>query len=117
MKPFRIIYIIYIIISVVANAYYTIVYNKFIDDDEKFKKYCDYLSSESLESIDGFKDGSYNCDSLRSDLKTTEKISIVVAVILFFIDIVHYITTNNYIKSVEKEEKEYNNFRNIENAY
>ena len=57
----------------VANAYYTIVYNKFIDDDEKFKKYCDYLSSESLESIDGFKDGSYNCDSLRSDLKNYRK--------------------------------------------
>jgi len=111
MKPFKIIYAIYLVFSFAAGVYYIFIYNKFINHltDDKLKRLCD-LFLDDRDILYGIQ-----CLDYKSTLKSTKNVSILIAMISFVISIIYYITTYNYIKGLEKEDKEIKNVISIEN--
>jgi len=114
MKPFKIIYAIILIYGLASNIYSNIVLSLFISNitEEQLQKLCKLYVPETYEEIYKMR-----CREYGRDLPVTRNIAIVSAVIGFCIDLLYYITTKNYINSVEKEEKEVEDLKNVENAY
>jgi len=55
------------------------------------------------------------CLEYKRTLKTTKDFIIFLTITLFIVDIIYYITTYSYINSVEKEEKEVDYIKDVEN--
>jgi len=112
MKPFSIIYAIYIVISFAASIYYDIVYCKFVSNIsyDKLRRLCDLNFHDSNSVIN-----TWNCVDYENSLRSGKIYYIITTLIGFIIEIIYYITTHNYIKGVEKEVKEVDNLKTIEN--
>jgi len=123
MKPYKIIYLIFIILLVVMNAYIMIITYKFfknVTDKDVIKYYSDFhhMFVNSKENIEQDIIGEMNSKTnhFKDKLETRLYNGLAKIIISLFINLIYYFTTNSYIHDVEKEEKEIENVKNIENA-
>jgi len=115
MKPFKYIYGLYIFAFIGEIVYYIFIMCRFVkklsNDEQELEIFCnEYFRGKSPLYIEN------ECQSFKNNLETIAAGSVIMIVIPFVIDLIYYITTFNYISSVEKEEKEIENIKNIENA-
>jgi len=125
MKQFNIIYLVYLIVSVANEAYFSIKFHRFMNNltAEDLNKYNEAIGNNSVVYSSDYPD-SFNFNQTATitmdrfkevvdDLFTYLLLIIVIGII---VDIVYYITTRNYTKSVEEGEKEIEDIKNMESA-
>jgi len=127
MKQFNIVYIIYLIVSIANDVFSSIKVNKLMNNitPEDLEKYNEALGNNSV-LYSGNPDDIYNPKTssvTKQDLSTLREAAgimftymMLLLVIGIIVDIIYYITTRNYIKYVEKEEKELEDVKNMESA-
>jgi len=118
MKPFKIIYLIYFFYVILAGIYYTIVLNNYINHitKEDVEKIYGTLYRDNQKSYGIAETDEMGYSNIKTLLESTKTIAIVSVIITFIINTFYYITTRNYINSVEREEKEVDKVKNIENV-
>jgi len=120
MKPYKIIYLIYIVLFVVMNAYIMIITYKFlknVTDKDVIKYYSDrygYSKEEIEQEI--ISDMNSKTYQFKDKLETRLYNGLAKIIVFLIIHLIYYFTTNSYIHDVEKEEKDIENVKNIENA-
>ena len=128
MNPFKYIYLIYIIYGIAAGVYSCVLLFKFVENvtDEQIvdlikisAKKNSTINVNNYHAVFGSKDeiSEAQISSFKSTLEFSKTTLIFTLLFSFAIEIIYYITTKNYIKTVEKEEKEIEGVKNIENAY
>jgi len=124
MKQFNIVYIIYLIVSIANDVFSSIKVNKLMNNitPEDLEKYNEALGNNSVlysgnpDDIYNPKTSSVTKEDLREAAGIIFTYMMLLLVIGIIIDIIYYITTRNYIKYVEKEEKELEDVKNMESA-
>jgi len=114
MRPFKYIYGLYMIEMIAEIGYFAYVMNGFVkkltSNEQELAEFCDLY----------FR-GSYNvekeCQDYKNVVNSVACMAVAILAIPFFIELLYYITTFNYIRSVEKDQKEVDDIKNIENAY
>jgi len=119
MKPFNIIYLIYIIFKVIYNVYtlikIRIAYNNITPEDvEKYNE--NVFSKIDINNLKATFQKTYTMSEFKDYLDQFFYYSILFILISLTINIIYYITTRNYIKSIEDEEKEIDGIKNMESA-
>jgi len=121
MKPFNIIFLIYIILNIIYSVYIFIKLRMFLKNlsSKDVEKYNDRLEELNLEIFDFnhiYRYHSYTMDEFKELVNTVSYSYIPSLIISTIINTIYYITTRNYIKSVEDEEKEVEDIKNMESA-
>jgi len=121
MKPFNIIFLIYIILSVIYSVYIFIKVRMFLKNlsSEDLEKYNDRkVDFDNFDFDDDYliRYHKYTMDEFKELIDTSSDYYIVSLIISTIINTIYYITTRNYIKSVEDEEKEVEDIKNMESA-
>jgi len=121
MKPFNIIFLIYIILNIIYSVYIFIKLRMFLKNlsSKDVEKYNDRLEELNLEIFDFnhiYRYHSYTMDEFKELVNTVSYSYIPSLIISTIINTIYYITTRNYIKSVENEEKEVEDIKNMESA-
>jgi len=118
MRPFKFIYLIYFFCVIPAGIYYTIVLNNYITHitEEDVEKIYGTLYRDNQKSYGIAATDEMGYSNVKSLLESTKTIAIVSVIITFIINTFYYITTRNYINSVEREEKKVDNVKSFENA-
>jgi len=131
MKPFKIIYIIYLVIMIGLDCYNYVILDKAVKNvtDAAIDKYYSTVGYTTYRyggsmTIYDINDPTFSYlvnptearDSFKIVLEESKSVLIFGLIISLIIDGIYYITTINYIKSVEKEEKEVEDIKNMENA-
>jgi len=115
MKPFNIIYLIFIILSLVDDVYSFIKVHNLMNNFtlEDINKYYEAMgkNTNNLDFSNIISESQF-----KEILNQIFLLAVATTVIGLIIDIIYYITTRNYIKFVENEEKDVDNIRKMESA-
>jgi len=125
MKQFNIIYLVYLIVSVANDAYSSFKLHRFMNNltVEDLKKYNEALgnnsvvySSDDPDSFNFDQTATITMDRFKEVVDVFFTYLVAIIVIGIIVDIIYYITTRNYIKTVEEGEKEIEDIKNMESA-
>jgi len=109
MKQFNIIYLVYLIVSVANEAYFSIKFHRFMNNltAEDLKKYNEALgnnsvvySSDDPDSFNFNQTTTLTMDRFKEAVDIVFTYMVFVIIIGIIVTIIYYITIRNYIKSV-----------------
>jgi len=115
MNCFRIIYAVYLVCLVGGIVYYTMVINKLVkklsSDEQELQLFCSkYFKGKTSTNLEK------ECQNYKNNLDTTRVYSIIFLIIPGIIQLFYYLIIWSYIRSVEKDEKEVEEIKDIESA-